>query len=54
MSYLSYVVAAYAVFVAVLAWDYLAPRLQVRALLRAAKARHARSTPRATSGELQR
>lgn len=37
MSYLSYVVAAYAVFVALLAWDYIAPRLQVTRQLRAAR-----------------
>lgn len=30
MSYAGYVIAAYAVFAAVLAWDYLAPRLKLR------------------------
>ena len=44
MSYLSYVVAAYAVFAVVLGWDYVAPRLQVRQQLRAAKLRVARRT----------
>jgi len=44
MSYLSYVIAAYAVFAVVLGWDYIAPRLQVRQQLRAAKLRTARRT----------
>ena len=42
MNYLPYVIAAYAVFGVVLAWDYLAPRLQVRQQLRAARQRAAR------------
>lgn len=42
MSYLPYVIAAYAVFALVLGWDYVAPRLQVRAQLRAARLRAAR------------
>ena len=42
MSYLPYVIAAYAVFGLVLAWDYVAPRLQVRQQLRAARLRAAR------------
>ncbi|NLA68756.1 MAG: heme exporter protein CcmD [Gammaproteobacteria bacterium] len=37
MSYREYVIAAYAVFAAVLAWDYLAPRLAVSRQLRAAR-----------------
>ena len=37
MSYQGYVIAAYAVFVALLAWDYVAPRLQVMRQLRAAR-----------------
>ena len=44
MSYLPYVIAAYAVFAVVLGWDYLAPRLQVRQQLRAAKLRTTRRT----------
>ena len=47
MSYLSYVVAAYAVFVALLAWDYIAPRLQVARQLRAARLLAARRSARA-------
>ncbi|MFT3762532.1 MAG: heme exporter protein CcmD [Pseudoxanthomonas sp.] len=43
MSYLSYVVAAYAVFAAVLLWDFVAPRLQRRRALREARSRLARA-----------
>ena len=39
MSYLPYVIGAYAVFVAVFLWDFLVPRLQVRRQLRAARLR---------------
>lgn len=42
MSYQNYVIAAYAVFFAVLLWDFVAPRIGIRQLLRAAKARAAR------------
>ena len=42
MSYLNYVIAAYAVFAAVLLWDFVAPRLQVRQQLRSARMRVAR------------
>ena len=42
MTYLEYVIGAYAVFALVLAWDFLAPRLQVRRELRAARLRAAR------------
>jgi heme exporter protein D len=42
MSYQGYVVAAYAVFAGLLAWDYVAPRLQVARELRAARLRAAR------------
>ena len=54
MSYREYVIAAYAVFAVVLAWDYVVPRLQVRAALRAARMRAARTTSRDASTELQR
>ena len=43
MSYLHYVVAAYAVFAVVLLWDFVAPRLQLHQQLRAARMRAARS-----------
>ncbi len=42
MTYFEYVVAAYVVFAVVLAWDFVAPKLQLRAQLRAAKLREAR------------
>ena len=47
MSYLEYVVAAYAVFVVVMAYEFIAPRLQIRRAMRAARQRAARSAPRA-------
>ncbi|SEK91911.1 heme exporter protein D [Pseudoxanthomonas sp. GM95] len=46
MSYLHYVIAAYAVFVLVLAWDFIVPRLQVRKLLREARLRGSRQRRR--------
>ncbi|MFN3702023.1 heme exporter protein CcmD [Thermomonas sp.] len=42
MSYREYVIAAYAVFAAMLLWDWLVPTLQIRAALRAATRRLAR------------
>ncbi|KAF1693715.1 heme exporter protein CcmD [Pseudoxanthomonas koreensis] len=42
MSYLPYVIGAYAVFALVMLWDFLAPRLQLRRELRAARLRAAR------------
>ena len=42
MSYAGYVMGAYAVFAVVLAWDFIAPKLQLRQQLRAAKLRAAR------------
>ena len=46
MSYFGYVVAAYAVFVVVLLWDWVAPRIDIARQLRAAKLRAARTAPR--------
>lgn len=43
MSYQNYVIAAYAVFAAVLIWDFVAPRIAIRQLLRAAKLRATRN-----------
>lgn len=43
MSYQNYVIAAYAVFFAVLLWDFVAPRIGIRQWLRAAKTRVARA-----------
>ena len=54
MSYLSYVAAAYAVFAVVLLWDFLAPRLQLRRELRAARMRLARESKRSAPVELSR
>ncbi|TWI03676.1 heme exporter protein D [Luteimonas cucumeris] len=42
MSYQNYVIAAYAVFFVVLLWDFVAPRIAIRQLLRAARLRVAR------------
>ena len=56
MSYLGYVIAAYAVFVLAMAWDWLAPRLQLRAVLRTIRQRAARTAAGhpAASTELER
>lgn len=56
MSYKEYVIAAYAVFAAVLAWDYISSQLdiarQLRTAQRLAARRQSRSAPVDT--ELQR
>lgn len=57
MSYQNYVIAAYLVFVVVLLWDFVAPRIRTRQLLRAMKllaARAKTTTPPAPTGELHR
>lgn len=58
MSYFKYVALAYGVFFAVLAWDFIIPRLQLRQQLREARSRLARAsrgaTPPADQGELSR
>ncbi len=46
MSYREYVIAAYAVFALMLAWDYLAPRLAITRQLRAARRLAARRAAR--------
>ena len=46
MSYRDYVIAAYAVFAVVLLWDYVVPKLQVRAALRAVRLRASRAAAR--------
>jgi heme exporter protein D len=46
MSYERYVIAAYAVFAVVLAWDFVVPRLQLRQQLRAARLRASRRASR--------
>ncbi|TZF85175.1 heme exporter protein CcmD [Cognatilysobacter lacus] len=47
MTYAGYVAAAYAVFAIVLAWDFVATRLQIARHLRDARRRVARNTNRA-------
>ncbi len=47
MSYASYVTAAYAVFIAFLLWDFIAPRLQLARARRAARQRARRDATRA-------
>lgn len=58
MNYLNYVIAAYAVFVVVLGWDFVATRLQIRRELRSARLRAARKSggepARTPSNELSR
>ena len=43
MSYQGYVIAAYLVFAVVLLWDWVAPRIQLKQQLRAAKLRASRA-----------
>jgi len=43
MSYQGYVIAAYMVFAVVLLWDWVAPRIQLKQQLRAAKLRASRA-----------
>ncbi|MDR2872591.1 MAG: heme exporter protein CcmD [Xanthomonadaceae bacterium] len=56
MNYLSYVIAAYAVFVITLAWDFVSPRLQIRKTLRAVQLRilRERRVSNVKSAELNR
>ena len=56
MSYREYVIAAYAVFAAMLAWDFIAPRLRIARQVRTARRQAARQAPRRTgpTGELKR
>ena len=54
MSYLNYVMGAYAVFALVMLWDLLVPRLQIRRELRSARLRKAREAQRAQPVELSR
>jgi heme exporter protein D len=48
MTYLEYVVGAYAVFGVVLAWDFIAPRVKIARTLREVHARAQREAARAT------
>ena len=54
MSYRDYVIAAYAVFAIVLLWDYIVPKLQLRAALRAVRLRASRNAARTAPTELER
>lgn len=54
MTYASYVLAAYLVFVAVLLWDFVAPRIRTRRLLRAVKLLAARRAAAAQSKDPSR
>ena len=46
MSYREYVIAAYAVFALMLAWDWIAPRLAIARQMRAARRLAARKAAR--------
>ena len=54
MNYLSSVLGAYAVFVIVLLWDFVVPRLQIRQHLRAARQRKVSGARPTTPLELER
>ena len=54
MTYLNYVIGAYAVFAVVMLWDFVVPRLQIRRELRAARLRKAREDKRPAPVELAR
>ena len=56
MNYQSYVIAAYLVFVSVLLWDFVVPRVRIAQLLRGLKALAARRARAAetSNGELHR
>jgi heme exporter protein D len=54
MTYVNYVIGAYAVFAVVMLWDFVVPRLQIRRELRAARLRKARDAKRAQPVELSR
>ena len=54
MTYLEYVVGAYAVFAVVMLWDFVVPRLQIRRELRAARLRKAREKAPSPPVELTR
>ncbi|MDR6840467.1 heme exporter protein CcmD [Pseudoxanthomonas sacheonensis] len=54
MTYVNYVIGAYAAFAVVMLWDFIVPRLQIRRELRAARLRKARAAKRNESVELSR
>ncbi|RMH94494.1 heme exporter protein CcmD [Lysobacter pythonis] len=51
MSYREYVTAAYVIFAVVMAWDWLAPKLQIARALQAARQLARRRAARAGQGE---
>lgn len=51
MTYLGYVVAAYAVFAVVLLWDIVAPILRIRRILRDVRMRARRAAARGRTAE---
>jgi len=53
MSYASYVIAAYAVFAVVLLWDFVAPRIRIAQVLRAARLRGRRDAARAGATDVE-
>ena len=54
MTYLNYVIGAYAVFAVVMLWDLLSPHLQIRRELRKARLRKARAARPVPPAELSR
>ena len=54
MTYLNYVIGAYAVFAVVMLWDFVVPRLQIRRELRAARLRKTRESKSSPPLELTR
>jgi len=54
MNYKNYVIAAYAVFALVMAWEFIVPRLQIRRELRNSARRAAREAARTRKPELSR
>lgn len=54
MTYLNYVIGAYAVFAVVMLWDFVVPRLQIRRELRAARLRKPRGKKPSPPVELTR
>lgn len=51
MTYLGYVVAAYAVFAVVLLWDIVAPILRIRRILRDVRMRARRAAARSRAAD---
>ena len=54
MNHTPFIIASYAVFAAFLLWDWLAPKLQLRAALRAVRQRAARLAARGAPKDLER